>query len=367
MIESELEKAADIAAEAAGDAVNATYRAAKEKYSVFSTLHTISTKNVERDVANRTISLTDTIAGAGGMPAGAIVGLLAGDVSVLGGLAVGALTGVATGAVNKLVREQGRKLAATAGSKLIAIRNTSDDIARRLEAAAGSFVDKASTTSAIGAAKTAAVSVASGRVADRRKEFDRRLADLESNLDGSQDMLGLEDEAPQTAAAVQQKMVQAKAFVASKAPRLPKLQGVKLKPSRVVPPQAQSKFLRYARAADDFSTVIQDLAEGRITPEAIEAANAVYPLSFEKLKVSVSTALAKHDVSKMPAARRVQLSLVLGRPVHFSLEPDFIRATQAAIASAGPEAREGAVSPSRRSAPDTSDIERTRTDAMESA
>lgn len=366
VIESELEKAADIAAEAAGDSVNATYRAAKEKYSVFSTLHTISTKNVERDVANRTISLTDTIAGAGGMPAGAIVGLLAGDVSVLGGLAVGALTGVATGAVNKLVREQGRKLAATAGSKLIAIRNTSDDIARRLEAAAGSFVDKASTTSAIGTAK-AAVSAASGSVAGRRKEFDQRLADLESNLDGSQDMLGLEDEAPQTAAAVQQAMVRAKTFVAQKAPRLPKLQGVKLEPSRVVPPQAQSKFLRYARAADDFATVIQDLAEGRITPEAVEAANAVYPKSFEKLKVSVSTALSRQDVSKMPAARRVQLSLVLGRPVHFSLEPDFIRATQAAIASAGPEAREGAVSPSRRSAPDTSDIERTRTDAMESA
>lgn len=338
-------------------AIGASYRRAKERFAVFSFLNDVAQKNVAQDVANRTISLTDTIVGAGGMPAGAVVGLLSGDVSVLGGLAVGALTGVAAGAVNKLIRAQGRKFAATAGSKLIAIRNTNKDVTNRIESAARSFVDKATTTATIGAAKISTTAL------DRQKEFDQRIASLEASLSGAQDMLGLEDETPRTAEAIQQTMTKAKTFVAAKAPRMPKLEGLRVEPSRVVSSPDQTKFLRYARAADNFDTVIQDFSEGRVTLEAIETANAVYPKSFKVLKTSLESALSKHDVSKMSAERRVQLSFVLGRPVHFSMDPAFIQTVQAMHT---PIDEQGSpLAPSRRSAPDVAQTEITKTDQME--
>ena len=363
IVEDELEKAADAAAEIAGDAINATYRQAKERFAVFKFLDGVARKNVERDVANRTISLTDTIAGAGGLTSSAIIGMFASDASVLGGLTIALVGGVAAGLVNKFIRDQGRKLAATVGNKLLTIKASSDLIEKRVQQAASSFFAPVRRAVPLGVA-TGALQLGDDK-RSRKERFENRVAQLERSVVAEMDMLGMEDEAPQVADAIKQTMTRAQTFLASKTPIMPSLEGVKSS-AEFVPPSEQSKFLRYARTADDFSTFIEDLASGSVTPEAIEAAQTVYPKAYGKLKTSLETQLGQEGSANLSPDRRVQLSLVLGRPVHFTLEPAFIASTQAAIV-VGDEVSEGPVSPSRRSKPDISSAEITKTDAMESA
>lgn len=88
-----------------------TLKEANHQYGVWSEVNRISQDRVNRESANRFASLTDTIAGVGGVGAGAVTGaMMKGDVE--GALEGGAL-GAGLGVANHLARRYGNPVAVT--------------------------------------------------------------------------------------------------------------------------------------------------------------------------------------------------------------------------------------------------------------
>ena len=363
IIEDEFEAAADVASKAADESIQTTYQQAKRKYAVLSYLRDVAQNNVEREFANRTISLTDTIAGVG-VTGSMLSGMLAGDESASGSLIVAVLAGKAATLMNRFVRTQGQRVLAAAGNKLLTIGRSSGEFSQRVERAAAQFYAPVRRALPL-AVTTGGLANVGERKQPREQRYLARVGQLQEAVDRPADMLGIEDEAPQVADAIKSTMLRAQTFLASKIPVAPQAPGVPFQ-AVLVPQSEQAKFLRYARATDDFSTFVDDVAQGAITPEGIEAAQAVYPRAFAQLRTSLETQLALQDVAKLSPAKRVQLSLILGRPVHFSMQPEFIATMQGAFANAR-DITDQQVTPSRRSTPDVARQEITRTDAMERA
>lgn len=117
-----IEKQADTVSEMLGGA-GGEIKAANRRLGDFLGAEKVAQKGIGRTQGNRMISLTDTIAGVGGMGAGGVAGaLVSGDVE---GAAKGSLLGLGAGAVNKFGRTYGNSLMATGANsvakKLLAI------------------------------------------------------------------------------------------------------------------------------------------------------------------------------------------------------------------------------------------------------
>lgn len=105
----------------------------------------------------------------------------------------------------------------------------------------------------------------------------------------------------------------------------------------------QERFMRYARAVDDPSSVLDDLADGRATREGIEALRAVYPSLYQRMVRAVMEELAQSD--EQPSYQhRLQLGLLMGAPVDPTMRPEFLSMLQSALvqeASPQPQATQG--------------------------
>jgi hypothetical protein len=98
----------------------------------------------------------------------------------------------------------------------------------------------------------------------------------------------------------------------------------------------QARFLRYARAVNDPSTVVEDMERGALTREAVEAVRVVYPSLYRQMQGTALRRLA--DLRKpMAYPQRVQLSLLLGVPADPSLAPETLSQLQATYGSPGGE------------------------------
>lgn len=134
------------------------------------------------------------------------------------------------------------------------------------------------------------------------------------------------------------------AFLQSKAPVTQELQmfpGQKTMASK----SEIAKFERYVRAVEEPLSVIEDLKEGRMSPEAVEALKAVYPQMFAQIQQSVLQRIADN---KQPVSQqaKLQLGLLLGIPTTPSLTPDSIMRSQALYAPSQPQGQQqGAGSP----------------------
>ena len=115
-----------------------------------------------------------------------------------------------------------------------------------------------------------------------------------------------------------------------------------------LPPTRQQvqSWLTKLRAVENPATILDDIAAGKLTVEAVEAVREVYPETLTSIQTQVMERLtALQSRGKAPSyLQRLQLGLLLGIPTDPLLAPNVARAIQAQYA-AQPGAAQGGASP----------------------
>ena len=100
------------------------------------------------------------------------------------------------------------------------------------------------------------------------------------------------------------------------------------------------------RTVENPASLLDDVANGKLSPEAVDAVRTVYPAMFADMQARVVEKLLKlQNQGRAPSfAARAQLALLLGMPTDPLLMPSSMRAIQAQYA-AQPGAAQGGASP----------------------
>jgi hypothetical protein len=139
-------------------------------------------------------------------------------------------------------------------------------------------------------------------------------------------------------------------FLNSKLPKGPSIPN-KLQPQlNKVPwtPQQIESFTRYASAVDKPETVLDDLKNGHLSKEQVEAVGAVYPDLLQEMRYHALDEISKHP-DEIPYAATVNLGLLLGIETHPTLSPEFLRTMQK-VREQDKQAVKASSSPSHRNA-----------------
>lgn len=114
--------------------------------------------------------------------------------------------------------------------------------------------------------------------------------------------------------------------VAPKDPRPPNPAGL---PPRPWSPDIAdlTKFARYVRAAEDPTSVLDDLESGALTIEAVEALKTVYPALYGSIQEEIIDNLAEYR-EELPYSKRVSLSSLFDAPVEETMSPQYMVATK---------------------------------------
>jgi hypothetical protein len=176
-----------------------------------------------------------------------------------------------------------------------------------------------------------------GKAEPIRASFQKRVTEL-SEASASPERVAekmtkrigdLGEHAPNVSAAASALEAKKTAFLASKIPpgtrTLDGLQPHLSKPR--VSDLEMARFMRYARAADEPLSIVEDLKHGKVSREAVEAVRELYPNVYETVQKQVTEQLANAK-ERVPYSKQVQLGIVLDIKTHPSLEPSFIRAMQ---------------------------------------
>ena len=116
--------------------------------------------------------------------------------------------------------------------------------------------------------------------------------------------------------------------------------------SAPLPPTRQQVhgWLTRLKAVENPGSILDDLAAGKLTPEAVDAVRTVYPETFADIQAQMVQRLsALQSKKKAPKyAQRVQLGLLLGIPTDPTMTPDVMQAIQGQYAAQPDAVREGA-------------------------
>lgn len=105
--------------------------------------------------------------------------------------------------------------------------------------------------------------------------------------------------------------------------------------------QQLSRFERRVHAVNHPFSVIDDLANGTLTKEAIESVKAIYPKLYEQIQQKVVETLSDRDEKQVPYSARIKLSLLMDQPFDNAMKPQMIRAYQANFAVANQASAQG--------------------------
>jgi ribosomal protein L12E/L44/L45/RPP1/RPP2 len=326
LIEAEIERAGDAAASKLGAGFSSSsYREAKQAYAAAKMLDKAIATGVERETANRSVSLTDSIMLASGLVQGGPVGLA---------------MGAAQAYVNNLGRRYGDQAAAYVLREVGRGVPVSQAVGRVVDQVVDQSVQGLLTKAARGAGAVASGTARAARLQvqeqaraalDRRaeeKEFDRRREALLVAPPAPP-----EGVPPEAAASAQATAEKARTFLQSKMPRAPG-EGVGLQPhlSRLKPSaEAQRKFLAYARAVEDPLSVLDALRRGKLPVEGLEALREVYPEMHASVQAKAAELLAEQSKRLGPEEAR-RIAAVLGVPAGPADAPSFVLAIQAGYA-----------------------------------
>lgn len=142
---------------------------------------------------------------------------------------------------------------------------------------------------------------------------------------------GMGDHAPQLRAALVAKQLTAAQFLHDKAPKDPN-EGLSLNPliDDWQPSDAElAKWERYAAAVADPLSVVEEMQQGMITPEGVEALRTVYPAVYTEVQQAFATRIGELR-QQLPYKERLNLSTLMDLPVDPSTTPQFVAAMQAA-------------------------------------
>lgn len=116
-----------------------------------------------------------------------------------------------------------------------------------------------------------------------------------------------------------------------------------------LPPTRQQvqSWLTKLRAVENPATILDDIAAGKLTVEAVDAVRTVYPETFRDIQAQMVDRLAKLQAKgKAPAyAQRIQLGLLLGIPSDPTMTPEVMQAVQGSYSAQPNAVREGAAGP----------------------
>ena len=170
-------------------------------------------------------------------------------------------------------------------------------------------------------------------VGGRPKTEEQAVKNIGDNLDKLQEDKTLMDKlladpnlamaAPKTYDKLREVSSRALAFLNSKMPR--KTLGVNpfLKKSYPLSDQELYKIKRYLKAIQNPLSVLEDLKQGIVSREGIEAVRFVYPTIYNEMTSAVYNNLEKYG-AEMAYDKRLQLGIVMGLPTDLSLEPENI-------------------------------------------
>ena len=193
-----------------------------------------------------------------------------------------------------------------------------DNIASGQTSRIGSAVARATRAVSDGAVTIAKRAPIVGQVAIRYEDRAKRVRELSSQSE-----------------AVRQRLQQETSWMADKAPRaqqaaintalrqldylnqaLPKGTAAPTPFATPLPPTRQQVqgWLAKLRAVENPASILDDIAEGKLTVEAVDAVRTVYPETFRDIQAQMVERLAKLQAKgKAPAyAQRIQLGLLLG-------------------------------------------------------
>jgi len=113
-----------------------------------------------------------------------------------------------------------------------------------------------------------------------------------------------------------------------------------------LPPTRQQVhgWLNRLRAIENPASILDDLAEGKLTPESVDAVRTVYPETFADIQSQMLDRLIKLQGRKKAPKylQRVQLGLLLGMPTDPTMTPEVMQAVQGQYAAQPDAVREGA-------------------------
>lgn len=286
----------------------------------------------------RSQAATSEVMGAGlGAAIGGLVGGLPG--AAIGGGLVGALRRPAT-------------LYRTLGGIDRVTRGIRDSISRGVR----SYSEKAAERAAAGVAGRRSATLRAVVAPATRQAYRlavQRAVDFTGNPVASSAAFASRTEelrrsAPRTAAALETVAHRAAGFLASRVPPGSQPRPDLLQPQHHEPRVStveMSRFLRYARAVDNPLSVIDDLKDGRLSSEAVEAVREVYPELHAEIVRNVVEQLAS-ERNRFGYEDRVQLGLLLGITSDPSLEPRFVASIQAMYAGQPPTGQQPSQAPS---------------------
>lgn len=318
------------AAKAAADPADfAKWKAAKREMEALIPVLEGNKNKLQTLTANRTLSLTDQLAGLTGL----------GSIGVN---PLGFAGGLAMAGANKLMREYGsaaisdtasrlaQGLGASRGAQalqLMHIERTKNFMSQRLQGAADGIVralgqvPKAVTPLTVDAADK--LTMLPEQKMDGDKQVTHALHDRVTeltNLAGNPEMLqqrldesmgDLPKFAPRLAAQMHFTAVQAVGYLADKVPKNP-YPDAPLNVRQAWRPSATETvaFERTLRAVHDPMGTIEEFQAGHVTREAADALRAVYPTMYGKLVEQIVPAVV--NAPKVPLQRRLQLADMLG-------------------------------------------------------
>lgn len=259
----------------------------------------------------------------------------------LTGSVLGGVPGAAIGLASNAVLRPGT--AALQAARLVALAGNTT---KRMNGALGRFFGHAAH-SAEGAAKTIAKvatretgrrvatgAALQGATAQAPVEHRERVAELAANptmlAEQVKEFLGpATSSLPDSHMAMSAIPMRAIQFLASKLPPAPPPHALDGASKAPISPVDQDRFNEYVKGATDPLSVIDDFADGFVTPEAIEAVQAVYPTIWEDMRIATFDFVAARSemAEPLPYNKRIQLDMVFGGKgaIEPTADPRFMR------------------------------------------
>lgn len=170
---------------------------------------------------------------------------------------------------------------------------------------------------------------------DKYKQFEARrneLSDLVSDPSKIVDRLsahtaGMNEILPNTTLAAQDVSAKAINYLYNAMPKDP-ISGELLTKNQWIPSDAElSKWERKLEAVNNPLKAFEDVANGNGSRDAIDAVKTVYPNIYQQAVMELTKKVRDYD-KEIPYQRKLQLSMLIGAPLDYSMNPAFIQRMQ---------------------------------------
>jgi hypothetical protein len=112
-------------------------------------------------------------------------------------------------------------------------------------------------------------------------------------------------------------------YLYNASPYRPPIKGLRLSRAEMTPSTYETaKWARIVRAAENPMTLLEDLGNRQVTPEAVRTVKDLYPELFARMQVTVMEKVGEHKEG-LPYQSRLQLSVFFDVPLDTSTTPEF--------------------------------------------